>query len=127
LGDRPSAEDCRGALANAAVALRLGTDPARVAAARDALIDSLHIRWLLDGFATRVRGSYWEAMGAAALRDELSDRLDALVVTALDGSAADPTGRAHRLVRLLDRLRGEDAVDTARLAVIAGELRLLDR
>ncbi|WP_395705210.1 NAD-glutamate dehydrogenase domain-containing protein [Rhodococcus ruber] len=127
LGDRPSAEDCRGAFANAAVALRLGIDPARVAAARDELADLLHIRRLLDGFVTRVRGPYWEAMGAAALRDEIADRLDALVVTALDGRAADLPDRAHRLVRLLDRLRGEDAVDTARLAVIAGELRLLDR
>ncbi|EME66858.1 NAD-dependent glutamate dehydrogenase [Rhodococcus ruber BKS 20-38] len=127
LGERPSAEDCRGAFANAVVALRLGIDPTRVAVARDEVVELLHIRWLLDGFVTRVRGPYWEAMGAASLRDEIADRLDALVVTALDGGAADLPDRAHRLVRLLDRLRSEDAVDTARLAVIAGELRLLDR
>ncbi|WP_416061806.1 NAD-glutamate dehydrogenase domain-containing protein [Rhodococcus indonesiensis] len=127
LGERPSAEDCRGAFANAAVALRLGIEPTRVAVARDEVVELLHIRWLLDGFVTRVRGPYWEAMGAASLRDEIADRLDALVVTALDGGAAELPDRAHRLVRLLDRLRGEDAVDTARLAVVAGELRLLDR
>ncbi|WP_439127297.1 NAD-glutamate dehydrogenase domain-containing protein [Rhodococcus indonesiensis] len=127
LGGRPSAEDCRGAFANAVVALRLGIEPTRVAVARNEVVELLHIRWLLDGFVTRVRGPYWEAMGAASLRDEIADRLDALVVTALDGGAADLPDRAHRLVRLLDRLRGEDAVDTARLAVVAGELRLLDR
>ncbi|WP_460973908.1 NAD-glutamate dehydrogenase domain-containing protein [Prescottella soli] len=123
------------ALPFADTALALGIPVAEVAETYLDLGDELGVFRAVDRLEQWPRASYWDALAAAALRDEMCARLHALVGSAVAHAGDDdPTDarlgrwRAHhdpvltRLHRIVVEAQADGGVDLARACTINAEL-----
>lgn len=109
-------------------------DVARVYLALDQELD---LGWITHGLATRTASTWWEAMGAAAMRDQLADthhRLTEAVVRlgGRDPRAVDDWQRMSvrplgRFTEMRAELGRDSVIDVERAATVHAELLLLCR
>jgi glutamate dehydrogenase len=110
---------------------------AEVAATYLALNDLLDLRWITDGLTARAASTWWEAMGVAAVRDELADTHHRLTAAVLRVGRGQTAAVAHwqevtatplaRFARMRAELGRDNVVDVARAATVHAELLLLCR
>jgi glutamate dehydrogenase len=118
-------------------ATRLGVDICGVASVYAAVGDALDLNWIVEGLGAHTASSWWDAMAAAAVRDELADthhRLAAAVVRLDDECGAamsrwqqDAAPAIARFIRLRSELGRDGLIDVARAATANAELLLLCR
>lgn len=118
-------------------ATRMGVDITVVAGVFLAIDDQLDLDWIERGLRAHTTSTWWDAMGASAIRDQFADTHHELTATVLS-LAADPEealrvwrhGAATALARF-DQMRAElgrdSVIDVARGAAVLAELALLLR
>ncbi|NTY60452.1 NAD-glutamate dehydrogenase domain-containing protein [Mycolicibacterium sphagni] len=118
-------------------ATRLQVDVCDVASIHTAIDDTLDLAWIVEGLSAHSTSNWWDAMAAAAVRDELADRHHRLAaaVVRLGGNCAttmsawqhDAAPAIARFTRLRAELGRDNLIDVARAATVNAELLLLCR
>lgn len=110
-------------------AVRLGLDVREVAQTYLALDDALGINWVINALEAHNPANWWDAMAAAALRDDITDALHQLTarLPRIEGWQSTAHQGISRVKGVVARLRRDGFVDVPRAATIGAELSGLGR
>lgn len=118
-------------------ATALGAEVLAVAEIYLGIDESLDLGWITQRLAAHPASTWWDAMGAAAVRDELADthhrlssallRLDSRPDVAVDSWQREAAGPLSRFTKVRAELGRDSVIDVARAATVHAELLALCR